>query len=618
MELPEELSNLISAGEVVERPLSVVKELVENSIDADASSIKIELIDSGLKKISVIDNGYGMKKDEIPLALKRHATSKIKNADDLFHISSLGFRGEALPSIASVSDFTISSSTNGLDGYQYSYKAGNLIHSSPTALPKGTKIEVENLFYNTPARYKHLGSVYQELSQITSYINRLVIAHPHVAILLLNNGKVILQTDGKSNIEMIISETYGKEVAKNMIYFENANQLYDIKGYTTSNAIYRSNRNGINLIVNGRIIKNQTLVYAILDAYKTILPVGKYPISVVEIVCDAGLIDVNVHPSKLEIRFTDEYALRALITKTIYDTIAKKEFIIDQLAIQDLLKQKSSPTFTDEEIEVEPHLQEKEELASQKEVSNESLWDMFDTYQKPESNTQESEFQIIDTKTTEGLLEDGKQLPNYHTDTLIKDKEQTFFQSLVYIGQYLKTYLLMEQNETLYLIDQHAAMERCMYEKISNQLQEEKNENYELLVPIQLEYSVSEIPLILLQKLALYNMGIQMEEFGTTTIMIRTLPLWVPKGLEIEFLRDIIQHLVQNKQVGKGKMYDSLAKTLSCKKSIKANMGITELEVKSLMENLDQCQMPYTCPHGRPTIIKFTKYEVEKMFKRVV
>ena len=319
IELTEELSNLISAGEVVERPVSIVKELVENSLDAKATTIKIELIDGGLEKIIVSDNGIGMTKDEIPLSLKRHATSKIKNPDDLFNISTLGFRGEALPSIASVSKMTIISSTNELDGIKMIFLGGKLINSQEISMIRGTKIEVEDLFYNTPARSKHLSSNNLELSHITSFVNRLAIAHSDIAISLFNNGKCLLQTDGKNNIELIISETYGTEVAHNLIAFENKNNLYHIKGLTSNTSINRSNRNSINIFVNGRVIKNQSIIYAIIDAYKTILPVGKYPITILEIECQPNLIDVNVHPSKLEIRFTDEYDLKNLITKTFLD-----------------------------------------------------------------------------------------------------------------------------------------------------------------------------------------------------------------------------------------------------------------------------------------------------------
>ncbi len=600
IELSEELKNLIAAGEVVERPASVVKELVENSIDAQASSIKIELIDSGLKKITITDNGYGIDKEEIPIALKRNATSKIKTSTDLFNISSLGFRGEALPSIASVSLFKISSGTTDLNGYSYTYKNGKIINETPCAMTSGTKIEVEDLFYNTPARFKHLSSDSTELANITSIVNKFAIAYPNIAFSLSNNNKTLLQTDGKDNIELIISETFGKEVAKNIIEFNGDNDLYHIEGYTTSNAINRSNKNGIILIANGRIIKNQSLVYSVCDAYQTILPIGKYPITILKITCDYGLLDVNIHPSKLEIKFTDEYRLKQLISKTIYSSLNKKELITSQTA-DEVIEPKTTlfdpvTRFTEDETK------------NKVENNLDNLWDMFEPYNKEVKKEEKNE-----------IYNDNLNEEELYEEPLLKEKENDFFKSLNYIGQFNKTYLIMENNNTLYLIDQHAGMERYMYETIKKKLyQEGNNLAYELLIPLKLEYNISQINLIMEKANELERMHIKVEQFGNNVILVRSIPFWIPKGQEESYIRDIIEYLLNNKMVNKQIMQDSLAKKLSCKKSIKANMEITIEEVKSLMEKLDTCQMPYTCPHGRPTIIQFSKYELEKMFKRVM
>lgn len=592
IELPEELKNLIAAGEVVERPASVVKELVENSIDAEASTIKIDLQESGLKKITITDNGFGIEKEQIPIALKRNATSKLKTTDDLFNISSLGFRGEALPSIASVSLFTISSSTNDLNGYSYTYKNGNITRETPCAMTRGTKIEVCDLFYNTPARFKHLSSPSQELANITSFVNKIAIAYPNISFTLINNGKTLLQTDGKSNIELIISETFGKDVAKNIIYFEDDNDLYHIEGYTTSNAINRSNKNGIYIIANGRVIKNQSLVYAITDAYQTILPIGKYPITILKISCSYNLLDVNIHPSKLEIKFTDEFRLKQLISKAIYASLHKKELIntnpISQIQATNIFE----TALTKDENEIEQVL------------DNQSLWDMFEPFN--EEVKEEKNDYVFNNENT-------------YQEPLLKEKENDFFKNLHYIGQFNKTYLIMENNNTLYLIDQHAGMERYMYETIKKKMfQEGDHLAYDLLIPLKLEYNIATINLIFEHQEELQKMHIVIEQFGNNTLLVRQLPFWIPKGLEENYVRDIIDYLLNNKNVNKQIIQDSLAKKLSCKKSIKANMEITEDEVMSLMEKLDDCNMPFTCPHGRPTIIQFTKYELEKMFKRVM
>ena len=328
--LPTELANLISAGEVVERPASVVKELVENSIDANATVIRIELIDAGIKKVSIIDDGCGMTEDDINLAVLPHATSKIATADDLFSIATLGFRGEALPSISSVSKVTISSSIDGYNGIQKKYAAGTIKETKNISFPKGTAIEVEDLFFNTPARFKHLSNASTELSHILSFVNRCSLAYPNIAFILSNNSKVLYATTGDGDYAMIIRSIYGHEVAKNMISFEDSNGMYKIHGFTSTNSVFRSNKNSITMMINNRIIKNNNLTFAITDAYKSTLPIGKYPITILMIDADTRLVDVNVHPTKQEVRFTDEYELRRLITKAITNALSSIEMVYSQ------------------------------------------------------------------------------------------------------------------------------------------------------------------------------------------------------------------------------------------------------------------------------------------------
>lgn len=618
--LSNELANMISAGEVVERPVSVVKELVENAIDAGSSKIKIDLLDSGLKYISVSDDGIGMTKDEMPVALQRHATSKIASKHDLFSISSLGFRGEALPSIASVSKFRITSSTDGIAGYFYEYVNLEIKDEGLIASKKGTKIEVNDLFYNTPARYKHLSNLSQELSNIMAFVNRLAIAYPSISFTVINNGKVILQTQGDNNIENVVSNVYGNDVARNLIKFNNKNSLYQISGYTTKNSVFRSNKNSINIIVNKRIIRNQQIIYAITDAYKSILPVGKYPITILEIETDPTLIDVNVHPSKLEIRFTEEYELRRLISRTISDALSNVDLIYEEPIKVEL----------DEEPILEVEKTKSSENSFQPRTDKLNINDLWASFNEESINN-------IDEEDDDDLIEEDFDFGEYDIQIPVKkeenveikqtekfeqvkiiDNQKMLFSDLHYIGQYNKTYLLLENNNDLYLIDQHASMERYMYEKILKALNDETVMTYELLVPITIELNSSDI-IVLENKLPeLEKLGITAELFGNTSLIIREIPTWIPKDLEVEFIHDIINHLLINHKTGKMVMYDSLAKTMSCKKSIKAHMAITEQEVKELLAKLDTCKMPYTCPHGRPTLVKITLYEIEKMFKRVI
>jgi DNA mismatch repair protein MutL len=612
--LSKEIANLISAGEVVERPSSVVKELVENAIDAKASNIKVDLINSGISKITCLDDGFGMTSEQILTAVKPHATSKIKDVNDLFNIATLGFRGEALPSIQSVSKMKITSSTDSINGYFYEFKSNELVNEGKTSMPIGTKVEVENLFFNTPARLKHLGTESLELSHITTLINRFAIANPHISFLLTNNGKTIYQTDGSCDIVSLIGSTYGLEVAKNLIKFENKNDLYHIEGYTTNNNVYRSNKNYINVIINNRIIRNLNILFAVTDAYKSIIPVGKYPITVLQIDCDPSLIDVNLHPTKLEIRFTDETFLREMITSTIGKALYNSKLVFNATLTENDLE---APIILKEEIKEEYTIDEpKEEIVSKpnKVETIDSLWDMFDE----EEIVVETDDEKYGDDFDDDEEEVDEEIETVQPVQLELNISQSLFDKLKYIGQYNKTYLLFDGGSDLYLIDQHAAMERCMYEKIKKSFAAESNNSYELLIPLQFEFSVSEIPLILNSEEELKKLGIIFEPFGGTTIIVREIPTWIPKNLENEFIYDIINHLINNLKVNKMVMYESLAKTLSCKKSIKANTNILDIEVAELINNLKCCQMPFTCPHGRPTLVKISTYEIEKMFKRVI
>ena len=616
IELSTELTNMIAAGEVIERPASIVKELVENSIDADATTIRIDLVSAGIDKITIIDNGIGMNAEDISLAIKPHATSKIKSFNDLFAIRTLGFRGEALPSIASISHIEITSSINGYEGYTKVYEFNRLLEEKLTSFPRGTKIEVSKIFHNTPARLKHLSSEQVELSHTMQLITKLSLAYPQIAFILTNNGKVFFATDGSNDFDLIIKEIYGSEIAKSMIAFEEKSILYQIKGYTSNISVFRSNRNAINLIINHRIIKNQNLIYAIIDAYKSYLPIGKYPIVVLEIIANPSYVDVNVHPTKLEVRFTDERELRNLITETIKNVLRNTQLIyevnLDEVAT-------SIPS-------IKNNFKKEEDRPLNKPVKTLMNWDDF-----PSSVAVELKTDIKpDDKVT--INDDDiftYQEKNINTSVFIKeeikqpkmnfenDEKNNFFQSLEYIGQYDLTYLIFQKDSNLYLIDQHAAMERIMYEKISSSFTTQTSEFYELLVPLTINLPIFEINLLENKKIELAKMHIEYELFDKNTVIIRKVPLWIPANHEREFISDIFNYLLQNKSVDKGLMYDEIAKLLSCKKSIKANMLIHIDEVRQLLNDLDHCQNPYTCPHGRPTVIHFSQYEIEKLFKRV-
>ncbi len=613
IELSEELTNMIAAGEVIERPSSIVKELIENSIDALASVIRVDLMNSGLDKISITDNGIGMTAEDIALAIKPHATSKIKLASDLFSIHTLGFRGEALPSIAAIAKMKITSSINGYEGYFKVFEFGKQIEEGLTSFPQGTKIEVSQVFQNTPARLKHLGSEQVELSHIVQIINKMSLAYPEISFVLTNNTKVLFSTDGSNNFDIIISEIYGNEVTKLMLPFEGSSSLYQIKGYTSSNSVFRSNKNAIIIMINHRIIRNQNLVFAIMDAYKGYLPVNKYPITILEIHADPSYVDVNVHPTKQEVRFTDEKELRLLITETIRKLLMKVELVYE-VDMHHLNSRTANPLSNFDNTKLPPSLQWDDFAISEpREVKTIKK----DTAISMDTSILKDETDLIEHATSQQhiKLEEEITQPQFN---LRNNFKSDFFQTMQYLGQYNKTYLLLEKEESLYLIDQHAAMERVMYEKITKSFTETTTEFYELLVPIKMDLPLYEIDLLETKKIELEKIHITYERFGKNTILVRKVPIWIPHNLEMEFIYDIFHYLLEDKHVSKQLMYDNLAKMLSCKQSIKANMAILKNEVSALLTDLDACLNPYTCPHGRPTIIHFSKYEIEKMFKRVM
>lgn len=618
IELSPKLFNMIAAGEVVERPSSVVKELVENSIDANADVIRIELMNSGIDKITIIDNGIGMTKEDISQAIKPHATSKIQTENDLFNISTLGFRGEALPSIASISKVKITSSIDGYNGYFKRFEGGSLVEENIVSFPKGTKIEVNDIFYNTPARLKHLKGENVELSHIILLVNKFALAYPNISFVLTNNTKVLFSTDGKGNLESIISEIYGLETAKQMISFENKSGLYKISGYTSKKTNFRSNKNAMFIMINNRLIKNQNIIFAITDAYKTILPIGKYPVCVLKIEADATLVDVNVHPTKEDVRFTDERELRWLVTSTISDALNKNdfEFVVNSVDVSTKYE-KTEPTFKTEKKTISYSWDDfkEEKVIATKPLKNEKSI----VLKEVEVVEEEADFKYdvsYDNSVQEEVVFEKKEKIEEQKFEIETSKNN--FQDMKYIGQYNKTYLLLEKEDTLYLIDQHAAMERVKYEETISKLSSDVNEFVELLLPIKIELSLSEINLLNNKSDELSKLGISYELFGNNTILVRVIPTWISKNDAEKLLLEIFTTIIYDRGASRSILLDNLAKIISCKSSIKANMNILDIEVNTLLKSMDNCKNPYTCPHGRPTVISFSKYEIEKLFKRVM
>ncbi len=579
------LANKIAAGEVVERCASVVKELVENSIDANSNDIKVELIESGVKMIRVTDNGKGMDKEDAVNCFLRHATSKLKTEEDLFRINTLGFRGEALASIASVSKVKLTTCASDI-GTIVNIEGGNIIDVKNGDARIGTIIEVNDLFFNTPARLKYLKSLYTELAHITDYMNKLALSHPDIRFTLINDSKVLLQTDGSGNLLKVINSIYGVGVSRKMlsVYTESAD--YEITGYISLPEVYRSRNNSIITIVNGRIVKNSKLNSSINEAYHSYKPDNYYPIVVLNIEVDTTLVDVNIHPTKMDIKFSKLDELIELVTNMIKDKIKVKTLIPNA-------KEEPIETFKINKIEYDYH----ENINTVNE-------------RKTKYNIEE---QTLDFE--EYVVNDD--LTNDNSDTLdLEDKEKSERLPILYpVGLVWGTYIICQNEIGMYLIDQHAAKERVNYEIFKEKLAT-SNTKMTMLVPLTLEIPNNEYIILEKNMRMLTNMGFTIEEFGLNTIIVKEHPTWIKDNVN-ETIKRIIEAVInKEKDFNLQRFNDHLAATLACKASIKANTSITMDEAKNLIEDLRKCDNPFNCPHGRPTIITYTKSDLEKLFKR--
>ena len=593
--MDEILANKIAAGEVVERPLNVVKELVENSIDANSSEIKITLEEAGTKKIVVSDNGNGMDKDDAVLAFSRHATSKLKNLDDLFNISSLGFRGEALPSIASVSLVELITSKNGIGTY-ITLEGGVIKEVNPYDLSIGTSIEVKDLFYNTPVRLKYLKNLYTELALIVEYVNKMALSYPNIKFILTNNNKELLNTVGDGNLLKVIYAIYGSEITKKMISISSENDDYVISGYIGYPEIAKTSRNAITTLVNGRVIKNPDLNRCLTDCYHTYIPKDKYPLVVLNIDVDPILIDINIHPQKMDIKFSKLDSLKELITKTINSKL-KELLLVPHASIRDI----------NAIYEIEDSLPNYSFLTKEKDEEISTL--SKDINEKKEALT--FDFDNDNLLTGEKSLEVVEDV----TKTI---EDNTRIKEMFPVGIVHKTYIIAENSSGMYIIDQHAAAERINYEKVLNALLKDDYQLIDLLVPIRLEYSSSEVIRIKEHLELLKSIGIGLEEFGDNTLIVRYHPTWFFEGYEKEAIEKIIAIILEKGEFDKEKFIYKTASTMACKMSIKANDYLDLNTAKILLDNLRCCDNPFTCPHGRPTIITYSNYDLERLFKRAM
>lgn len=599
--MDEPLSNKIAAGEVVERPASVVKELVENAIDAGSTSIDIYLEEAGLQTIQVTDNGSGMDEEDAVLSFSRHATSKISTEHDLFRIRTLGFRGEALASIASVSKVSLWTSDGNTSGTTLEIEGGYMKRKEAGALRKGTVLQISQLFYNTPARLKYMKTIQTELGHIIDLLNRLALCYPSIAFRLTHGENILLQTNGRGDLQQVIAAIYGTAIAKKMIKFEGETADYRVHGYASLPEVTRASKNYITLFVNGRWVKHYSVQQAIVNAYHTFLPIERYPLVVLQIEGDPYLTDVNVHPSKQQIRLSKEKELQQLVEETI------RKSIRSTMRAPEIAEKPKKVKTTSEQLDI---------WKSQSSQSTRSI-NSEDSIQQP------SQPMTSFNKLPESFLvkeqeeQDVKFTPLDDNNPTVSSKEP--FPELDIVGQIHGTYIVAQSNDGFYLIDQHAAQERIKYEFFREKVGEVQGEERQsLLIPLSMHYSVDEALRLKENADQLEEVGIFLEEFGPTTFIVREYPVWFPKGFEEEIVKELIEQVLTKRKTDIKKLREDAAIMMSCKQSIKANHFLTKEDMSKLIHDLKQAEHPFTCPHGRPVIVQFSTYEIEKMFKRVM
>ncbi|WP_336786628.1 DNA mismatch repair endonuclease MutL [Paenibacillus sp. MMO-177] len=672
--LDEQLANQIAAGEVVERPASVIKELVENAIDAGSSVIDITIEEGGLSFIRVTDNGGGIEPADMETAFQRHATSKISSSSDLFKIASLGFRGEALPSIAAVSRLECVSSidSTGL-AQRLVIEGGTVTANEPANAPQGTDMSVRDLFYNTPARLKYMKAIQTELGHITDYVYRIALAHPGIAITLKHNGSVLLRTLGTGDRLQVIAAVYGTNTAKAMLKVEGETSDYDLRGFISKPELTRANRNGMTVIVNGRYIRSHAVNQAILQAYHTLLPINRFPIVVLEIGMHPSLLDVNVHPSKMEVRFSKENELRTLVEQAVKGALgqvrhipgpAEKPEREKPLFVQDAISfhrpdplsmpwgQERSPSNPNgsgsQGIPSNPsgssfnpgrpaglstsaantgssYNTSFPQLPKREYVPKDATERLYKPAEQREQSVREAAAAWEQAAPVLQAAEEAAASPEAPDSELPMGEANErpdgtpAFPDLYWIGQLHGTYIVAQAEEGLYLIDQHAAHERINYEYYFQKFGNPQAASQQLLVPLTLEFTSGEAEQLRGMIGLFQEAGVELEPFGAQTFLVRAYPEWFPQGEEQAIIEEMAELLLsERKSINIAKLREKAAIMCSCKASIKANDRKTREEGEALLARLAACIQPYTCPHGRPIVVHLSTYQLEKMFKRVM
>ena len=660
--------NKIAAGEVVESPKSVVKELTENAIDAGASSVTVEIKEGGISYIRVADNGCGIPKEQVKSAFLRHATSKMTQIEDLEHIFTLGFRGEALASIAAVAQVEMLTKTKDEEtGTRICISAGEIEVMEDAACREGTTIIVKNLFYNVPARRKFLKKPATESGYVSDLVNKIALGHPEVAIQYINNGNTVLHTAGNNDPKTAVFYVYGKDAANNMLPISYKKGEYAVSGLIGKPELCRANRNYENLFINGRFIKNAVVSSAVEDAYKTKLIIGKFPVFVLNLEVEPALVDVNVHPAKLEVRFKNDDEVYEFfytaVSKALQETVLIPKAVLEkdkktkekqpepeQQTLMQTPKQPEVPVKKEpvpmvksaqERPKMESVILSKEEkpkldvpkaeanpvINAAAPVGGRSVDELLKRKttisgiaQKAEPYLKKEPVKQEEPKAEQPKSEPAKQEKALPVQEEIKvektEEKKLFFHEYKIVGQVFRTYWIVEQGECLYLIDQHAAHERILYEELMNKFREEKVISQRMLTPLMLNLTPMETEVLKDNKDLLESFGFELEDFGGK-YALRSTPYLLQNPSSVGFFTDILDRLAEERITN---VYDTkilAVATMACKAAVKGHDVLSVREAEALIHQLLKLEHPFTCPHGRPTIIELTRYEMEKMFKRI-
>ncbi len=636
--LDNNLINKIAAGEVVERPASVVKELMENSIDAGATSITVEIKEGGISLIKITDNGKGIPKGELKTAFLRHATSKLRTLDDLEDIMTLGFRGEALSSIASVAQVEMITKTKDSQvGHKIVINGGVVEKEEESAGNNGTVFTMKNLFYNTPARRKFLKKPATEGGYVSEVVNRIALGHPEIAIKYINNGNTIMQTNGSGDVKSVVLYIYGRQMASQMIETSYSKGGFTVEGLIAKPELSRGNRNYENFFINGRYIKSNIVQNAVEEAYKGKLMVGKFPVFTLNLKVPANTVDVNVHPTKLEVRFSDDNLIYDIMYNAVLKALKKTELIpevtwdkpkkvksdnvqgtLEDIAFNNTVEKKAENIETKAVVENDFKYDDKPIFSNQSvaekapEPKNPVLNAINKVYQEPYCNEEKP---IEKPAETENISEKPEEKPILNEQK--EEKRKPFFNNYRIVGQLFATYWIVEQNNCMYLIDQHAAHERALYEDFTEKFKNSQISSQQLLQPIAVNLSEGEKVIVEENMELLESFGFEIEEFGARTYAIRAVPYVFNSPSNVSFFMDIVDTLADKNLKSIYDTKEDAIAMMSCKAAVKGNDRLSYSEAQELIQRLLSLQDPFTCPHGRPTIIEMTKYELEKKFKRI-